>query len=286
MATPTSRPAKGSSSSSRRGLGGQRAGDRDALRLPARQLARAAAGEAAHAEPVQPGPRGGARPPRGRHPGCAARRRRCRARTGGGTAPGPGRRSPIRRSRTSTGGSVHEAPPTSTRPPGSTIPARARSRVVLPAPLGPITATTSRRLRGEGRGDPTRDVDLGAQRRGWGAHGRTSQRLRSAARMTTERTSRIMLSVRATAGSRLQCAVDQARHRLGGAGVVAREGDGGAELAERAGPGQDRARHDPGQGQRQGDPAEGGPAGRRRASRRRRRTRSPDARSAPSTART
>ena len=109
-----------------RGLGGQRARDRDPLRLPARQLAGAAAGEAAHAEPVQPGPRGGRGLLRGRHPGCAARRRRCRARTGGGTAPAPG--TPGRsagRGRAPAGRSTRCRPPRPDRPGRRSRPARA-----------------------------------------------------------------------------------------------------------------------------------------------------------------
>ena len=131
------------------GLGGERPGQRHPLGLPARQRGRAGR-PPGRARPTRsssswargPGLGGGARP------GPAARTRRCRGRSGGGTAGGPGRprRSVGRRWGRSTpaAGSSRTRPSTVMRPASmGWRPATARRSVVLPAPLGPSTATTS-----------------------------------------------------------------------------------------------------------------------------------------------
>ena len=88
--------------------------------------------------------------------GCAARRRRSRGRSGAGRAAGPGRRArPTARARDAAAAS-RTGRRRRRRPRRRRVPATARSSVDLPAPLGPITATTVARRR------PTRhDVRAG-----------------------------------------------------------------------------------------------------------------------------
>ena len=119
IATPTSRPASGSSSSSSARVGGQRPGDRDPLRLPAGELARPAAGEVADAEPVEPvagarrRPRPRPTPRRARPEGDVVERA-----SGGGTALVLEDHADARGRGTSRGGPVHEPPSTATVPVG------------------------------------------------------------------------------------------------------------------------------------------------------------------------
>ena len=133
-------------------------------------------------------------------------------------------------------------------------PARARSAVVLPAPLGPSSATTSP------GGDAQVDVEAEARRgrrrgarraavavTGWRSIGRAGgqDRHRDGEQDQAEHDRGLQVG--------LQGQVDGQRHGLGAAGEVAGEGDGGAELAQRPGPAQHRAGGDAGRDQRQGD---------------------------------
>ncbi len=120
------------------GVGGQGAGERDALALAARQLVRVVAGPVGQADELEALLR---RARAGRR-----RSRRCRRRSGAGTARRPGRPSRSAGAR---------APPTRRRPPragrrsprgrrrAASKPAITRSSVVLPEPLGPSSATSS-----------------------------------------------------------------------------------------------------------------------------------------------
>ena len=104
-------------------------------------------GEVADAEPVEPGARAPARPRAAGRPGCAARRRRCRARRGAGSSSCRWKTMPTSRSWVRSRAARRPprwSPSRRTCPSSSgTTPASARSSVDLPAPLGPITATTS-----------------------------------------------------------------------------------------------------------------------------------------------
>ena len=126
-------------------------------------------------------------------------------------------------------------PITATMSPGSAVNA-ARSR--------PVTSTSTRRA-------PCSPVPV--------AHGVTSQRSRSGGQDRDRREQQDHAQGAGELRLRLQHLEDQRRHRLRGARVVAGEGDGRPELAQRPGPGQDRAGEHPGQGQRQRHPPEGGP---------------------------
>ena len=206
-ATPTSRPANGSSSSSSAGLGGEGPGDRDPLRLPAGELARAAAGEVADAEAVEPVPARSASAaaratPRARSPKATLSRA---VRCGKSrlvlehVADAPGRAP-------AAAASVHDLPSTST-PPVAAAPARPgraaawscrrrsdRSRRPPrrpPASTGPRAARARARRRPGGRCRPVSGRSRGGQPA-------VAQR---GERSPTETTSRIMLSVRATSGS-------------------------------------------------------------------------------------
>ncbi len=256
-------------------VGGQRPGDRHPLRLAAGQLARAAAASAptpsrssqscARSRAVPPGDAAAARAERdvgqgGRGAGRAAaagtrRRRRAPGRVTGG--------------RPSSSHVVAAAAHPALAQRHS--PARARSRVDLPAPLGPITATTSpgaavrRTSRCAPAGGRPRGRRAPFHRRRAGAGGGhraawSSQRSRSSARTSTETSSSTTLSAMARLGVGLQCVYTASGMVWRGAGEVAGEGDGGAELAERACPGQHHPGDDAGQREGHRHPAEDRPA--------------------------
>ena len=230
----------------------ERPGQRDPLGLPAGELAGLAPGVA---RPGRPGPASAAAWSRASAPvarrGGAGRTRRCPARSGAGRAGSPGtpRRSgaaPAVRSAARSG--RRAASPSRVMCPAvsGSSPASARSAVVLPAPLGPSSATTSpggdRQSAGRGGTCPGRRrgarpdavPSVGSWRgRASGRAGRPGS--------ATETASRIRLSTIASSQVGLQGQIDGQRHGLGTAREVAGEGDGGAELAERAGPAQHRA---------------------------------------------
>ena len=139
-------------------------------------------------------------------------------------------------------GSSRTRPSRTIRPPvsGST-PASARSRVVLPAPFGPRTATTSPSA--TSRWTPRwnsveSNLDVGRQ-----THRRTapSHRPRSATSTANEITNRSRDSATATRSLPSQRQVDGERKGLRTSLDVTGERDGGAELAEGPGPGQRRS---------------------------------------------
>ena len=197
-ATPMSSPANGSSSSSSRGSVARARAIETRCAWPPDSWRGLAAGEVADAEPVEPLLGGPSRACRGRRRRCAGRRRRSPGRSGGGTAAGPG--TPSRPPAPAPGSGIQERPSTRSSPAAGTSPATARRRDDLPAPLGPITATTW----------PRSAIAVACTRPGtvrsssrpsWGAHGRVNHRLRSRASTPIETTSSTMLTVRATSGS-------------------------------------------------------------------------------------
>ena len=124
-------------------IAGQSPRDRDPLGLPARQLTEAVGrrGPRCRSVPATTWRRASAAArliPRDRGPKAML----SEADRWGNSRPA-WNTSPTRRSCTLSGGSVHDIPSTVTSPAAATSPARAASSVVLPAPLGPITATTS-----------------------------------------------------------------------------------------------------------------------------------------------
>ena len=171
----------------------------------------------------------------------------------------PDRTRPRGRRRCSVAGASRTTPSRTIEPASiGSRPARARSSVVLPAPLGPRIATMSSSPAENAHSSsnaPTRAVERDVE-----AHTCPSQRSRSSASTTIDTASSTRL--RAIAPSRSLCEqqVHRERNRLRPALDVAGERDRGAELPQRPGPAQRGARGDRRQDHRQRDPAEHRPA--------------------------
>ncbi|CAM5553728.1 Glycine dehydrogenase (decarboxylating) [Streptomyces griseomycini] len=221
-----------------------------------------------------------------RCPGSAARRPRCRGRSGAGRAGSP---SEDDTDRARLGGRACRcsSAPSSSRWPAvrGARPASARRAVVLPAPFGPSRATTSpgaavsaMSRRKEPRSTTSRASSPSAEGPGvapagpgvlpgfFGAvSGTVSGRPHPAVPQPGEYGDghRQQHQAEGDRGGRvaLQGEVHRERHGLGAAGEVAGEGDRRAELAEGPGPGEDGTGRDARGDQRQGDPAERGEAG-------------------------
>ena len=189
------------------GVGDERPGEGGALGLPARQPARdgrrpARRGPPGPATPAPPGGR-----PGGACRGPAARRRRCRGRTGGGTAGSPGRRHPPggagrRRTGRRAGSSSRRSPSRTWPSVSGTRPASAASAVDFPAPLGPSSATTSPPSTRRGRSSanaPRSHLQVGVET-GHDA-GPPTQRSRRLARTRTDTTSSSRDRTTAASGS-------------------------------------------------------------------------------------
>ena len=166
---------------------------------------------------------------------------------------------------TSAAGSSTTVPPISMRPSSmGSSPARQRISVVLPAPLGPSTATTSpgstasatRRSSGP-RATPTSALQAHALTAPGSPPSHRSRRADEHAERHDDEHEREHDGL---AGVALEGQVDGQRHGLGLAREVAGEGDGGAELAEGPGPRQHRAGDEGGPDGGQGHPSEGVPA--------------------------
>ena len=123
-ATPTSRPANGSSSSSRPGSVASARAIATRWACPPESSPGRRSARSPIAEPVQPVAGGRPAPRRAARRGSAARRRRCRGRTGAGTAAGPGRPRPTPRGPGRAARS-RSRPPSRTRPSAGTRPASA-----------------------------------------------------------------------------------------------------------------------------------------------------------------
>ena len=277
----SSSEASGSSMTSRRGLRQQRAADRDALLLAARQIGRPAAEQLADAEQLDdmvdlagPAPRSAARTS-GRRAGSAAR-------SDAETAAPPGRHSRC--------GAA--APARRRRARCRSAPRRRRRCGRAPGRISPAIALTSEVLPDAGaaeqRGQPALALERGverevaeavrdrdarassapaAPRRGWRARS-TPRRANSAAIEIATATS-VSRSAPSSPPGTCDQRVDRGRQGLRLAGDVRDEGDRRAELAERAREGQDHAGEDARQDQRQRDRQRTPRARWRRACRRR-----------------
>ncbi len=193
------------------GLAGQGAGQRDPLCLTTRQLVRTARGERADPEPVEPllsdplclGPPGAPAP--GPERDVVQRtevREQLLALEGQAEAPLTHQQRHRTRARPPLTGDLD--PPRVTEQPGDRVQQRR-----LPGAVGAEHRDHLAGLRRERRPQPAWHVQVDVQsgppfragHRAHAGHGTRSQRSRSAARTTTETTSRIRLSVRATSTS-------------------------------------------------------------------------------------
>src|SRR5215211_385258 len=166
------------------------------------------------------------------------------------------------------------SPSSTTRPRSrATRPARARSRVVLPAPLGPSSTTSSPVATTSSTSSSSRPrvratwasrltgTPLGVAPSPGGSCARAGE---PAVPQGDQHGQRDRQQDQAEGDGRLQVGlqrdVDGQRHRLGDPGQVAGEGDGGAELPQGPRPAERHPSAEGGGDQGQGDPPQGGPA--------------------------
>ena len=267
VATPTSRPAKGSSSSSTAGRWRAPARSPPAGAWPpdssrGRRSARSPMPKrSSHSSAVAPARARDT--PRERGPKATLSRA-----LRWGNSDWSWKTNPTLRSRTGAAGpgpEGHHHPA-----PGADQAGQHAQQRRLAGAVGPDHADHAPRRRGHGGGDPTGHVDS-AETLAEGGHGAAASgraappgRQRDDEQDQAERPGHGRVA--------LERGVDQRRHRLGGAGIVAGEGDRRAELAERARPGQHRARHQARAAPAAASPAGRSSTGRRPGSRPRRRT--------------